>query len=184
MHAVVGLPAFAAQNKGDKLAPAASQPAGAAAKPQLPGGASALSETRGDWTVNCQVTGTNKICSLSHRQFNKQSGQRLLAIELTTKTGQDAIGTLALPFGLALANGIALEIDDKKLEGSLQFNTCQAVGCLVPVAFDTETTSLLQNSTTLNFTATAADTTQPIAFTISLNGFASALARTAYLSAD
>ena len=83
-----------------------------------------------------------------------------------------------------MANGIALEIDDKKLEGSLQFNTCQAVGCRVLVAFDTETTSLLQNSTTLKFNATAADTTQPIAFTISLNGFASALARTAYLSAD
>ncbi|WP_366930626.1 invasion associated locus B family protein [Mesorhizobium sp.] len=124
---IVGPPAFAAQNKGDKVA---AQPAGAAAKPQLPGGASALSETHGDWTVNCQVTGTNKVCSLSHQQFNKQSGQRLLAIELTTKTGKDAAGTLALPFGLALANGVALEIDDKKLDGTLQFSTCQAVGCL------------------------------------------------------
>ncbi|TIS48118.1 MAG: Invasion associated locus B family protein [Mesorhizobium sp.] len=175
---VAGMPALAAQNK---VAPPASQPT---AKPQLPGGASALSETHGDWTVNCQVTGTNKLCSLSHQQFNKQSGQRLLAIELTTKTGQDAMGTLALPFGLALANGISLEVDDKKLEGTLQFNTCQAVGCLVPVAFGADTASLLQNSTTLKINATAADTMQPVAFTISLNGFASALARTADLSAD
>ncbi|MDX8529022.1 invasion associated locus B family protein [Mesorhizobium sp. MSK_1335] len=180
-----GVPAagLAAQNKGDKVAPAA-QPADAAAKPQLPGGASALSETHGDWTVNCQVTGTNKVCSLSHQQFNKQSGQRLLAIELTTKTGQDAAGTMALPFGLALANGISLEIDDKKLDGALQFNTCQAVGCLVPVTFDADTTPLLQNGTTLKINAIAADTTQPVSFTISLNGFGSALARTADLSAD
>jgi len=115
-----------------------------------------------------------------------QQAERTEAVgdRIDDQTGQDAIGTLALPFGLALANGIALEIDDKKLEGSLQFNTCQAVGCRVLVAFDTETTSLLQNSTTLKFNATAADTTQPIAFTISLNGFASALARTADLSAD
>ena len=180
---VVGLPALAAQNKGDKVAPA-TQPADAAAKPQLPGGASALSETHGDWTVNCQVTGTNKICSLSHQQFNKQSGQRLLALELTTKSGQDATGTLALPFGLALAKGVTLEIDDQKLEGSLQFNTCQAVGCLVPVTFNADTTPLLQNGTTLKINATAADTAQPIVFTISLNGFAGALARTADLSAD
>ena len=181
---IAGLPAtaLAAQNKGDKVAPAA-QPADAA-KPQLPGGASALSETHGDWTVNCQVTGTNKVCSLSHQQFNKQSGQRLLAIELTTKTGQDAAGTLALPFGLALANGISLEIDDKKLDGTLQFNTCQAVGCLVPVTFDADITPLMQNGTTLKINATAADTTQPISFTISLNGFGSALARTADLSAN
>ncbi|RRI07735.1 Invasion associated locus B family protein [Mesorhizobium tamadayense] len=178
--AVVGLPALAAQNK---VAPAASQP-DATAKPQLPGGASALSETHGDWTDNCQVTGTNKVCSLSHQQFNVQSGQRLLAIELTSKTGKDAAGTLALPFGLALANGISLQIDDKKLDGTLQFKTCQAVGCLVPVSFDADITSLLQNSTALKINATAADTTQPIAFTISLNGFAGALATTADLSAD
>lgn len=182
---IAGVPAagFAAQNKSDKAAPAA-KPADATAKPQLPGGASALSETHGDWTVNCQVTGTNKVCSLSHQQFNKQSGQRLLAIELTTKTGQDSTGTLALPFGLALANGISLEIDDKKLDGTLQFNTCQAVGCLVPVTFDADTTPLLQNGTTLKINAIAADTMQPISFTISLNGFGSALARTADLSAN
>jgi len=83
-----------------------------------------------------------------------------------------------------LANGIALEIDDKKLDGALQFNTCQAVGCLVPVTFDADTTSLLQNGTTLKINATAADTMQPISFTISLNGFGGALARTADLSAD
>ncbi|WP_296746739.1 invasion associated locus B family protein [Mesorhizobium sp.] len=181
---IAGLPALAAQNKGDKVAPAAAQPADAAAKPQLPGGASALSETHGDWTVNCQVTGTTKMCSLSHQQFNKQSGQRLLALELSTKTGQDATGTLALPFGLALAKGVTFEIDDQKLDGSLQFNTCQAVGCLVPVVFNADTTPLLQNGTTLKINAVAADTQQPIAFTISLNGFAGALARTADLSAD
>ena len=123
---------MAAQSKGDKVAPAASQPAGAAAKPQLRGGASALSETHGDWTVNC----TNKICSLSHQQFNKQSGTEAVGDRIDDQDRPGRIGTLALPFGLALANGIALEIDDKKLEGSLQFNTCQAVGCLVSVAFD------------------------------------------------
>ena len=183
---IAGLPAagLAAQNKADKAAPAATQPTEAGSKPQLPGGASALSETHGDWIVNCQVTGTTKVCSLSHQQFNKQSGQRLLALELTTKSGQDATGTLALPFGLALAKGVTLEIDDQKLEGSLQFNTCQAVGCLVPVTFNADTTPLLQNGTTLKINATAADTAQPIAFTVSLNGFAGALARTADLSAD
>jgi invasion protein IalB len=183
MAGAAGLPAIAAQSKGDKVAPAAQQSA-AAAKPQLPGGASALSETHGDWIVNCQIAGTVKTCSLSHQQFNKQSGQRLLAIELSSKTGQDAAGTMALPFGLALANGVSLEIDDKKLEGTLQFNTCQPAGCLVPVTFDADTTSLLQNGTTLKINATAADTAQPIAFSVSLNGFAGALARTADLSAD
>ena len=80
---IAGVPAVAAQTKGDKVA----APPAAADAPQLPGGASALSETHGDWTVNCQISGTNKVCSLSHQQFNKQSNQRLLAIELSSKTG-------------------------------------------------------------------------------------------------
>ncbi|MEP6565298.1 MAG: Invasion associated locus B family protein, partial [Mesorhizobium sp.] len=75
---IAGSVAFAAQTKGDKVVAGAAD---AAKPPQLPGGASALSETHGDWTVNCQITGTVKACSLSHQQFNKQTNQRLLAIE-------------------------------------------------------------------------------------------------------
>ena len=176
---IVGLPAvmaLAQTTKADKAAPA-----DAAKPPQLPGGASALSETHGDWTVNCQIVGTGKACSLSHQQFNKQNSQRLLAIELSTRTAADATGTLALPFGLALAKGINLEIDDKKLEGTLQFSTCQVVGCLVPVAFDAKITPLLKAATTLKINAVAADTGQPVSFSISLAGFSGALARTAEL---
>jgi invasion protein IalB len=179
---ISGFPAATAlaETKVDKVAPADA----AAKPPQLPGGASALSETHGDWTVNCQIVGKAKACSLSHQQFNKQSGQRLLAIELSSKTAADAAGTLALPFGLALAKGINLEIDDKKLEGSLQFNTCQPVGCLVPVAFDAKITPLLKSATILKIDAVAADTGQPISFSVSLNGFSGAIARTAELSAN
>lgn len=173
----VGVPAVAAQTKNDK---AVAAPAAADA-PQLPGGASALSETHGDWTVNCQISGTTKVCSLSHQQFNKQNNQRLLAIELSSKTGEDATGTLALPFGLALAKGVSLTIDDQKLDGSLAFNTCQVVGCLVPVAFDATVTPLLKSGTTLKIDAFAADTGQAVSFSIPLNGFAGALARTAEL---
>lgn len=178
---IAGLPAAMAwaQTKTDKVAPVdVSKP------PQLPGGASALSETHGDWTVNCQIVGTGKACSLSHQQFNKQSSQRLLAIELSTNTAEQANGTLALPFGLALGKGINLEIDDKKLEGTLQFSTCQVVGCLVPVAFDMKTTPLLKAASTLKINAVAADTGQPVNFSISLAGFSGAIARTAALSAD
>ncbi|MET3582593.1 invasion protein IalB [Mesorhizobium robiniae] len=178
---VVGLPAALAlaQTKTDNVGSV-----DAAKPPQLPGGASALSETHGDWTVNCKIAGTSKACSLSHQQFNKQGGQRLLAIELATRTAEQANGTLALPFGLALAKGINLEVDDKKLEDTLQFSTCQVVGCLVPVAFDAKITPLLKDATTLKINAVTADSGQPVSFSISLAGFSGALARTAELSAD
>ncbi|MER8491813.1 invasion associated locus B family protein [Mesorhizobium australicum] len=178
---IAGLPAMAAQTKGDKVT---ATPPAATDAPQLQGGASALSETHGDWTVNCQISSTNKVCSLSHQQFNKRSNQRLLAIELSNKTGEDATGTLALPFGLALAKGVALTVDDQKLDGSPPFSTCQVIGCLGPVAFDANVTPLLKNGTTLKIDAFAADTGQVVSFSIPLNGFSGALARTAELLAN
>ena len=54
-----------------------------------------------------------------------------------------------------------------------------AAGSFTP----TGTITLLEDGKPVG-TATILSATQPIAFTISLNGFASALARTAYLSAD
>jgi invasion protein IalB len=166
------------------VALAQTKPAVATSSPQLPGGASALSETHGDWTVNCRIANAIKLCSLSHQQFNQANGQRLLAIELMTKTAQDTTGTLALPFGLALAKGVGLKIDDRKLEGALGFSTCLAAGCMVPVAFDVKTLEALKAGTVLKIEGTASDTGQPIEFTTSLTGFSSALARTAQLSAD
>ncbi|WP_245469598.1 invasion associated locus B family protein, partial [Mesorhizobium sp. M7A.F.Ca.CA.002.03.2.1] len=85
------------------------------------------------------------------------------------------------PFGLALAKGVSLTIDDQKLDGSLAFNTCQVVGCLVPVMFDATVTPLLKSGTTLKIDAFAADTGQAVSFSIPLNGFAGALARPAAL---
>ncbi|WP_292194800.1 hypothetical protein [Mesorhizobium sp.] len=67
---IVGPPAFAAQNKGDKVA---AQPAGAAAKPQLPGGASALSETHGDWTASPAPT-RSAACRISSSTSRAASG--------------------------------------------------------------------------------------------------------------
>lgn len=151
-------------------------------QPQLPGGASALSETHGDWIVNCQIANGAKVCSLSHQQFN--NNQRLLAIELVAKSPDQATGTMALPFGLALAKGVTLQVDEKALQGTLQFSTCQAVGCLVPVTFDAKTTDMLKGGVALKINAVAADTGQTITFTVSLTGFDGALKRTAALLSD
>ena len=129
--------------------------------------------------VDLQVEG--RIDSMLQNQAN---GQRLLAIELMTRTAQDTVGTMALPFGLALAKGIGLKIDDKKQEGTLEFSTCQAAGCMVPVAFDAKALEALKTGTTLKILGTASDTGQPVEFSISLNGFSNALARTAQLSSD
>jgi invasion protein IalB len=159
-----------------------SQTDPAEAPNSLPGGANALSETHGDWTVNCTRTQANKLCSLSQQQLDSNSRQRLLAIELTATDPSKTQGTLALPFGLLLKPGATLQIDDGVPAAPLPFRTCLPGGCLVPLAIDEKTVALLRQGTVLKISATAADSGQTVTFNISLKGFASALARTVELS--
>jgi len=143
----------------------------------LPGGASSLQESYGDWRVACIVRDAEKLCSLS-QQHNQQNGQRVLAIELVPAGENGASGTLILPFGLTLASGATLTIDDEPIGDALPFSTCLPAGCLVPLALDASTFDRLNAGSTLKIGATANGAAAPLSFSISLQGFAAAMART------
>lgn len=146
----------------------------------LPGGASQLQETHGDWRVVCAPQNSQILCTLTQQQADKDSRQLLLGIELKTVATDKAEGTLILPFGLAVAKPIRLQVDEGTMH-TAQIRTCLPVGCLVPLSFDSPTVAALKQGALLNVRATA-DSGQETAFKISLNGFASALDRTAGLS--
>lgn len=147
----------------------------------LPGGATSLQEMHGDWRVACAQQNGQKVCALSQQQTDKDTHQLLLAIELNAPAINKAEGTLILPFGLTLDRGVTLQIDEAAAGPTLHFRTCLPVGCLVGLAFDPTTVALLRKGTTLTVRATA-DGGQGAAFKISLNGFSSALDRTAALA--
>lgn len=154
------------------------------AKPvELAGGASAITETHGDWTVNCQIIRNTKICSFSFQQVEQPNNQRVFAIELSSRDNK-ATGNLALPFGLALAKGVTMKIDDQAMDGSLPFSTCVMAGCLVPLNFDEQMLANLQIATTLTITASALETGREVNFAVPLRGFTSAMTRTGQLLAD
>jgi invasion protein IalB len=147
----------------------------------LPGDATALQEMHGDWRVACVQQNGRKVCALSQEQTDKDSGKLLLAIEVNAPANDKAEGTLILPFGLALDRPVTLEIDEAAAGPTLSFRTCLPVGCLVSVAFDPTIVSLLRKGTTLAVRVTAYGG-QGAVFKISLNGFSSALDRTAALA--
>jgi invasion protein IalB len=178
----LALPAGAAATDQKTERPAA--PAAASPAQLLPGGASALSETYGSWTVNCQAANNVKSCSMAHQQVNKNNNQRVLAMEIFAKTTEEAFGTIALPFGLAVAKGVTLTIDDQKPSPVLPFSTCLSAGCLVPVSLDHKLLQELGAGKTLKIVGTVFDTQQPITFSVPLASFGAALARTASLSAN
>jgi invasion protein IalB len=148
----------------------------------LLGGASSISETHGDWVVNCQAVNGQKVCLMSQQQVSRDNAnQRLLAIELQAEGPDSATGTLALPFGLRLARGVALAVDDVAFGETLAFDTCYVVGCLVRLRFAGPGLEKLQKGTSLALAAVAAETGEPVSFAVSLRGFSSALQRTRVL---
>ncbi|MFJ6329046.1 invasion associated locus B family protein [Rhizobium sp. NPDC092011] len=146
----------------------------------LPGGASSLNETYKDWRVACAQEGSAKRCVLSQVQA-QQNGQRVLAIELNAPSGNTVAGTLVLPFGLALDSGVSFQIDEKAAMQPVRFRTCMPGGCLLSVNFDAATIVALRSGTALKIKATA-DGGAAAPFSISLQGFATALDRVAALS--
>jgi len=163
--------------------PAQAQSIATPVKPNvsLPGGASSLSETHNDWTVTCSVQAEGKRCVFSQALGNKQTGQRLLSMELQPKDGA-VEGVILAPFGLRLAKGLTLKVDDKEQLGEpAGFTTCVEAGCVVPIEFTSEQVSKLASGETLTVNAENGSTSEPVVLTISLNGFDAARKRAAEL---
>jgi invasion protein IalB len=147
----------------------------------LPGGASQMQETHGDWRVTCAQPNGQKVCTLSQQLADQNSRQLVLGIELTAKTPDKAEGTLVMPFGLAVDKGVTLQVDDNGAPMAKTFRTCVPTGCLVALSFDSAQLTALRRGTSLNVKATA-DGGKEAAFKISLAGFGSAFDRTAALT--
>jgi invasion protein IalB len=147
-------------------------------------GASSLSETHGDWVINCEVVKDTKQCRMSQQQFSAENNnQRLIAIEFLPEKDSVLNGTIAMPFGLDLAKAVTLAVDDDTTLESAPFSTCYVVGCVVPLRLQASTADRFKTGTLLMLQATAVDTQQPIKFTVSLKGFASALKKLQKLDA-
>jgi invasion protein IalB len=152
---------------------------GVAPAAQLPNGASAITETYGDWIVRCVIDNGVKLCTLSQTQSTKDNGQRIFAIELLPRDGK-VEGNMLMPFGLKLDAGAILKLDGEDLEQA-RFSTCTAQGCLLPVSFPSVVTDTMSKAKTLTVAAQSVNGGQPVIFNVPLNGFAAALDRTIQL---
>jgi invasion protein IalB len=155
----------------------------------LPGGASALSETHGNWTVACQAvtpasaSATSKTargsdngtperrCTLAQRQATEK-GERVLVIEWHPSEG-GLKGTMILPFGLALTRGVVLRVDDGEPGEAQAFSTCLPAGCIVPLAGDDSLVEALRSGQALHVLVSER-TGQALQLTVPLKGFAAA----------
>ena len=128
--------------------------------------------------VNCSSAEGAVSCSASQVQVDKNTKQRVLALEFRSSADDDRlVGNLVMPFGLRLAEGVILSIDDNERVETLAFSTCLPAGCIVRIADTSPAFDLLADGDTLKLAVTTDDTGQQFAFTVSLNGFTAAIVR-------
>lgn len=140
----------------------------------LPNGASALNETYQDWLVLCATQQQGRLCVMTQQQRKSDTGQLVLAAEFAEVTPGQIKGALTLPFGLRLAEGVTLQVDEAAAVQALPFATCLPVGCIVTVDFDAGMVAALRGGSVLKIQARAHDNGQPVLFTVSLKGFSAA----------
>ncbi|MDO1585245.1 invasion associated locus B family protein [Rhizobium oryzicola] len=152
-----------------------------AAGASLPGGASTLLETYDDWAVACRAQSSVVGCVLRQVQSNEQTGEQMLAAELRNLPEGRMDGALLLPFGLALAKGVSLKVDDTPALPVVSFSTCMPGGCVAPVKFDAPTVTKLKSGSALNVSATLLASGEVIPMKLSMKGLSKAIARAAEL---
>lgn len=157
--------------------PDAAKPAGTKPADTLPGGATSLQESFEDWTVNCGLPGGRRVCVLTQVQTDPQSKKRALTIEIGAADGKSLTGVLALPFGIDLTSGATMQIDAAAALPPQPFRVCLPAGCMVPFVFEGEVLAQMKTGQQLKITTRAFEGGQPLAFTVSLKGFAAGLAR-------
>jgi invasion protein IalB len=154
-----------------------AQQAAATPAAQLPNGASSVNETYSDWTVDCRLVDGHKQCLLVQAQGNNQTRQRVFEIELQTPRDGKTEGTILMPFGLKLESGGVLTLDDKDFGPGLRFSTCMPQGCMMPVSFTAASVDAMKKGKTLTVASLNLNSGEVVAFKISLEGFAPAIAR-------
>lgn len=145
---------------------------------RFPGGATAITETHDDWTVLCEARTDGRSCVASQTLGTKESRRPILSVEVSAQPQGAANLLLTMPFGLDLRKGVRLNLDNEKLAVTIPFSTCPEQGCLVSLDVDQEELAQFRAGSALQLTAQPAESEEPLSFTISLKGFASALDRT------
>ena len=127
-------------------------------------------QVHGDWEVVCAAQEGGQHCALVQQQTADQGRQRVLAVELAPR-GAGLEGTVLLPFGLDLAAGLRLQVDEGAKGAPMAFRTCIPSGCIVPLNVDASLDRQLRSAGLLKLHAVTADGARAVEFRVSLRGY-------------
>lgn len=140
-------------------------------------GPSSFSETYGDWVVSCQQAQTGLFCEMSQELRQQETNQRVLRAGLVATEGGQTIGTFIVPFGLSIADGAAMLVDEDRPIGSMGFRTCIPAGCVLRTSFGEDALTTLEAGAQLQIILQRLDGAEALSISLSLTGFTAALGR-------
>lgn len=170
-------PALAQATRPDPGKPGSAKSTSAKSDKAFPDGVSAVTETYEDWVVSCTLSEGQRACILSQVQTNPQNQQRMLTFEVARADAQGISGTMALPFGLSLSQGVRVQIDENAPSPALPFQVCLPLGCLVPFTLDGTWLAKMRTGKQVRISGQAGDGGEATNMSLSLKGFAPGLAR-------
>lgn len=171
-------PKPAAKPAAEAAPAAASAPAHAV----WPAGASAVTESYGDWSMTCTHPGEKITCIVAQSQGDSQTGRRKFGIELQTPKDGRSEGIVLMPFGLSIEPGIAFKLDEQTLGKGAPYTACAQDGCFVPISFPTLALDGMRTAKKLFVIGHKAGSSDDATITVPLEGFAQALDRAVALS--
>lgn len=152
---------------------------------------SALSETFGNWQVNCQSVsnpgpnsgpnpgvGTKRVCQMSQQQVDSKSGRTVILFALDKPDAKTKVTpvTVIVPFGVDLSAGISLLVDDAALTDG-QYLTCLPQGCVARISLDPAMMATLAKGKEMQITMKPVGDGEAARTVLSLDGFNNASTR-------
>tara|TARA_B100000780_G_scaffold261950_1_gene214727 strand:- start:450 stop:983 length:534 start_codon:yes stop_codon:yes gene_type:complete len=131
--------------------------------------------TYGDWQRLCVMQTAIPTCEISQTLQVEKDGQSNIAMRITLNKSADAvIMEVALPLGIDLSGGIALQVDEIN-EINVPFSTCLVQGCAALFTVEKEFLTQLRNGSTLKVAFRPFAQTKSVILNSSLRGFTNAI---------
>jgi len=144
--------------------------------------ADTIQESFYNWSLTCSIQHNRRKCVISQKQYDEQTGQGRLSIELVRFTPNRVYGYLLLPLDLSISSGVVMHLDNVLFGSTRPFRTCTLAGCIVPIEFHSKLIFRLRTGNKLEFRAVVSNG-DDISFTVLLVGFSEALDRALMLVA-
>jgi invasion protein IalB len=136
-----------------------------------------LTETYSDWLVRCAAPAADgqRQCEMVQEVRERaENGRRVLSLALQRADGEATQITAIGPFGLRLADGLGLRVDEADPpQLTIPFLTCVSDGCIAVAQLEPELRAVLQDGATLEAVLVAV-TGEPVRIGLSLAGFTAA----------